>query len=57
MAKVVIDIETLGYPLESFDKERQEYLLKFAETDAEREEAIQNSVCILRHHRSSPSDY
>jgi DNA polymerase III epsilon subunit-like protein len=41
MAKVVIDIETLGYPLESFDKTRQKYLLKFVETDAEREEAIQ----------------
>jgi DNA polymerase elongation subunit (family B) len=41
MAKVVFDIETLGYPLESFDEVRQEYLLKFAETDTEREEAIQ----------------
>jgi DNA polymerase elongation subunit (family B) len=41
MAKVIFDIETLGYPLESFDEARQEYLLKFAETDAEREEAIQ----------------
>jgi DNA polymerase elongation subunit (family B) len=41
MAKVVIDIETLGYPLESFDEAQQKYLLKFAETDAEREEAIQ----------------
>ncbi len=41
MARVVIDIETLGYPLESFDEVRQEYLLKFADTDAEREEAVQ----------------
>jgi len=41
MAKVVIDIETLGYPLESFDEAQQKYLLKFAETDTEREEAIQ----------------
>jgi len=41
MAKAIIDIETLGYPLESFDEERQKYLLKFAETDTEREEAIQ----------------
>lgn len=41
MARVVIDIETLGYPLESFDEVRQEYLLKFAATDEEREEAIQ----------------
>jgi 3'-5' exonuclease len=41
MARVVIDIETLGYPLESFDEVRQEYLLKFAATDEEREEAVQ----------------
>jgi 3'-5' exonuclease len=41
MARVVIDIETLGFPFESFDEVQQEYLLKFAETDAEREEAIQ----------------
>jgi DNA polymerase elongation subunit (family B) len=41
MARVVVDIETLGYPLESFDEVRQEYLLKFADTDQEREEAVQ----------------
>lgn len=41
MSKVVIDIETLGFPLDSFDEPQQEYLLKFAGTDAEREEAIQ----------------
>jgi len=41
MSRVVIDIETLGFPYESFDEVRQEYLLKFAETNAEREEAVQ----------------
>ena len=41
MSRVVIDIETLGFPFESFDEVRQDYLLKFAETDAEREEAVQ----------------
>ncbi|MCX6133575.1 MAG: ribonuclease H-like domain-containing protein [Ignavibacteriales bacterium] len=41
MARVVLDIETLGYPFESFDEVRQEYLLKFAETEAQRTEAIQ----------------
>jgi hypothetical protein len=41
MSKVVIDIETLGFPFDSFDEPQQEYLLKFAGTDAEREEAIQ----------------
>jgi DNA polymerase elongation subunit (family B) len=41
MARVVIDIETLGYPLQWFDEVRQEYLMKFADTDKEREEAVQ----------------
>ncbi|MBN1396836.1 MAG: ribonuclease H-like domain-containing protein [Bacteroidetes bacterium] len=41
MAKVVFDIETLGYPIESFDETRRKYLLKFSETESEREEAIQ----------------
>jgi 3'-5' exonuclease len=41
MAKVVFDIETLGYPLESFDETQQKYLLKFSETEIERVEAIQ----------------
>jgi len=41
MNRVVFDIETLGYPLESFDEKQQEYLLKFARTDEERVEAVQ----------------
>jgi 3'-5' exonuclease len=41
MNKVVFDIETLGFPLDSFDETQQEYLLKFAKNDEEREEAIQ----------------
>ena len=41
MNKVVFDIETLAYPLESFDEQQQEYLLKFAKTEVERAEAIQ----------------
>jgi 3'-5' exonuclease len=41
MSRVVIDIETLGYPIDSFDEIRKEYLLKFTESNAEREEAIQ----------------
>jgi len=41
MSRVVLDIETLGYPLESFDDVQQTYLLKFAETEADREETIQ----------------
>jgi DNA polymerase elongation subunit (family B) len=41
MNRVVFDIETLGYPLESFDEKQQEYLLKFAKTEEERTDAIQ----------------
>lgn len=41
MNKVVFDIETLGFPLESFDEKQQEYLMKFAETDEEKIEVIQ----------------
>ncbi len=41
MNRVVFDIETLGYPLESFDEQQQKYLMKFATTDEDRVEAIQ----------------
>jgi len=41
MSKVVFDIETLGFPLDSFDDIRQEYLMKFADTQEKRDEAIQ----------------
>jgi len=41
MSRVVIDIETLAFPLESFDETQQTYLLKFAETEEERLETIQ----------------
>ncbi len=41
MSRVVFDIETLGLPLESFDETQREYLLKSAQSDEERKEAIQ----------------
>jgi len=41
MTRVVLDIETLGHPFESFDKVQQEYLLKFAGSEEERADAIQ----------------
>lgn len=41
MNRVVFDIETLGFPLESLDEERQAYLMKFAKTDEEKVEAVQ----------------
>jgi 3'-5' exonuclease len=36
--RVILDIETSGYPFESLDEKQQEYLLRFAETPAAREE-------------------
>ncbi len=41
MNRIVFDIETLSYPLEQFDRQQQEYLLKFAKTEEERLETIQ----------------
>ncbi len=41
MTKVVFDIETLGFPFESFDEKQQEYLMKFAKTDEDRADALQ----------------
>lgn len=40
MTKIVFDIETAGFPLESFDEAQQQYLMKFSETEEKREEAI-----------------
>jgi DNA polymerase elongation subunit (family B) len=41
VSRVVVDIETLGYPLESFDAVQQEYLLKFADTEEKKTETVQ----------------
>ena len=41
MSHVVLDIETLGFPLESFDEPQQKYLMKFAGTEEERAETMQ----------------
>ncbi len=41
MTRVVFDIETLGFPIDTFDEVQQEYLLKFADTDEKREAEIQ----------------
>lgn len=41
MSSVVFDIETLGFPIESFDETQREYLLKFADTDEKRETELQ----------------
>ena len=39
MAKLLFDIESVGFPLESFDEDQQKYLMRFAATEEEREEA------------------
>jgi hypothetical protein len=39
MARVVLDIETIGVDFEKLDAKSQEYLLKFAETPEEKKEA------------------
>jgi len=41
MSSVIFDIETLAFPLDSFDETQQEYLLKFADTDEKREIELQ----------------
>jgi predicted PolB exonuclease-like 3'-5' exonuclease len=42
MRRIVFDIETLGFPLESFDQEVQSYLLRFADTEEKIEELKKN---------------
>lgn len=38
MSEVVVDIETVGFDFDSFDSKAQEYLLKYAQSDSEKEE-------------------
>jgi DNA polymerase elongation subunit (family B) len=42
MNRLVFDIETVGIPLDSYDAARQEYLMRGAKTDEEREQAVRN---------------
>lgn len=41
MNRVVFDIETIGFPLDAFDSDQQEYLLRNAHSEEERNEAVQ----------------
>jgi len=41
MNRIVFDIESLAYPLEEFDQQQREYLLKFAKTEEEKADTIQ----------------
>ncbi len=38
MTKIIVDIETIGFDFENFERKTQEYLLKYCENDNEREE-------------------
>ncbi len=40
MNRVVFDIETHAFPLESLDAEQQDYLMRFARTDEEKQDAV-----------------
>lgn len=40
MKRVVFDIETLAFPFDNFDNVQQEYLLKFADTEEKKEQAL-----------------
>jgi 3'-5' exonuclease len=39
MTRVIVDIETVGFDFESYDQKSQEYLLKFADSEEEKEDA------------------
>ena len=41
MSRVILDIETLGFPLDAFDDVQQDYLLRFAQTEEQRKETMQ----------------
>ncbi|MBI2430113.1 MAG: ribonuclease H-like domain-containing protein [Ignavibacteriales bacterium] len=42
MSRIVFDIETLGFPLESFDLESQTYLMRFADSEEKIEDLKKN---------------
>lgn len=45
MSRVVVDIETVGFDFEDYDKRSQEYLLKFAETEEQKED-VKNKLAL-----------
>lgn len=45
MAKIIFDIETVGYPLESFDETTQEHLLRYAKTEEE-QRAVKDTMSL-----------
>ncbi len=50
MKELIFDIETVGYPIESFDEFQQEYLLRFAnleETEEKRQQKAEEAIRYL----------
>jgi DNA polymerase elongation subunit (family B) len=50
MKELIFDIETVGYPFESFDEYQQEYLLRFAnleETEEKRQQKVEETIRYL----------
>lgn len=50
MKELIFDIETVGYPFESFDEYQQEYLLRFAnleETEEKRQQKTEETIRYL----------
>lgn len=45
MSRVIVDIETIGRDFEAYDKKSQDYLLKYAEDDEEKE-AVRKSLAL-----------
>lgn len=54
MAKVVFDIESVGFPLESFDEAQQEYLMKFVEEEETEEKRRQRMEKVSQELNFSP---
>ena len=41
MKRLVFDIETLGFPIDTFDEAQQDYLLRFTKTEEEKQDVLQ----------------
>lgn len=49
MKELIFDIETVGYPIESFDEFQQEYLLRFANLEESEEKRQQKAEEAIRY--------
>ncbi|MFN4110935.1 MAG: 3'-5' exonuclease, partial [Ignavibacteria bacterium] len=49
MKEIIFDIETVGYPFESFDEFQQEYLLRYANLEETEEKKQQKTEEVIRY--------